>query len=106
VHGLAGRRSNRRLAEETAARAVAAVKKEYGDFGPTLAAEYLGKDLSLELSRETLRQLMIREGIWQAKPRRISEVHTWRPRRSCRGELLQWDTSIHGWRSEVRRRCI
>jgi hypothetical protein len=55
-------------------------EKGVRDFAPTLAAEYLGKDLSLELSRETLRQLMIREGIWQAKPRRISEVHTWRPR--------------------------
>jgi len=89
VHGLRGRRSNRRLTDETAAKAVEAVKKDYRDFGPTLAAEYLRKDLSLTLSRETLRQLLIREGAWTAKPRRISEVHVWRPRRSCRGELLQ-----------------
>jgi hypothetical protein len=24
----------------------------------------------------------------------------WRPRRSCRGELIQWDTSIHAWLEE------
>ena len=70
VHGLRGRRSNRGVAEETARKAVEAVRQEYRDFGPTLAAEYLDKDLQISLSRETLRQLMIREGIWKAKHRR------------------------------------
>lgn len=97
VHGLRGRRSNRGLREETASKAVQAVRQEYRDFGPTLAAEYLDKDLQISLSRETLRQLMIREGIWKAKTQKISEVHVWRPRRSCQGELVQWDTSVHAW---------
>jgi hypothetical protein len=97
VHGLRGRRSNRGLREETASKAVQAVRQEYRDFGPTLAAEYLDKDLQISLSRETLRQLMIREGLWKAKTRKISEIHVWRPRRSCRGELVQWDTSVHAW---------
>ena len=93
VHGLRGRRSNRRLEEETARRAVEAVRQQYPDFGPTLAAEYLHKNLGISLSRETLRRLLIREGIWKAKPRRLRKVHVWRPRRSCQGELAQWDTS-------------
>jgi transposase len=97
VHGLRNRRSNRRLKDETAAQALDAVKRDYRDFGPTLAAEYLSRDLGLEISRETLRQLLIRDGIWKAKPQKISEVHVWRPRRSCRGELVQWDTSTHAW---------
>src|ERR1019366_2784460 len=66
VHGLRGKRSNRGIAEETATKAVEAVRREYRDFGPTLAAEYLGKDLNISLSRETLRQLLIREGLWKA----------------------------------------
>jgi predicted DNA-binding protein (UPF0251 family) len=97
VHGLRNQPSNRRLKNETAAQALDAVKRDYRDFGPTLAAEYLRKDLAIELSRETLRQLLIREGLWKAKPQKIGEVHVWRPRRSCRGELVQWDTSIHAW---------
>jgi hypothetical protein len=97
VHGLRNRRSNRRVKDEKAAQALDAVKRDYSDFGPTLAAEYLRRDLGLELSRETLRQLLIREGLWKAKPQKIGEVHVWRPRRSCRGELVQWDTSIHAW---------
>jgi transposase len=100
VHGLRGGRSNRRLKDDTAARAVEAVKRDYRDFGPTLATEYLKKDLDVELSRETLRQLLIREGIWKARPRKVTEVHVWRPRRSCRGELIQWDTSTHAWLEE------
>ena len=38
VHGLRDRRSNRRMRDETAAKAVEAVKRAYSDFGPTLAA--------------------------------------------------------------------
>jgi len=100
VHGLRGGRSNRKLKEETAARAVDAVKRNYGDFGPTLAAEYLEKDLKISLSRETLRQLLIQAGIWKAQRRKINKVHVWRPRRSCLGELVQWDTSVHAWLEE------
>jgi transposase len=100
AHGLRGQRSNRRIAEETATRAVEAFKTRYGDFGPTLATEYLQKELGIELSRETLRQLLIKEGTWKAKPRRVRQVHVWRPRRSCRGELVQWDTSVHAWLEE------
>ena len=29
--------------------------------------------------------------------RRWRSAHGWRPRRSCRGELVQWDTSEHDW---------
>ena len=99
VYALRGRRSNRGIAEETATKAVEAVKRAYGDFGPTLAAEYLDKDLKISLSGETLRQLMIREGIWKAKTQKISEVLVWLARVSCQGELVQWDTvCMHGWK--------
>jgi hypothetical protein len=40
--------------------------------------------------------------------KRITEVHVWRPRRGCYGELVQWDTSEHDWlegRGE-RVRCL
>jgi hypothetical protein len=97
IHGLRNKCSNRRLSEEIAAQAIAAVKRDYSDFGPTLAAEYLKKDQAISVSRETLRQLLIREGLWEAKARKVRQVHVWRPRRSCRGELIQWDTSIHAW---------
>lgn len=97
VHGLRGRKSNQRLPGRTAARAVSLARKHYGDFGPTLACEYLKEQHGIVMSRETLRQLLTAAGLWEPKARRVSSVHVWRPRRSCRGEMLQWDTSIHAW---------
>ncbi len=97
VHGLRGHPSKRRIGPKMQARAVELYRKEYGDFGPTLAAEYLAQKHGVEVSKETLRKWLIEAGAWEAKPRRVKAVHVWRPRRSCRGELVQWDTSIHDW---------
>ena len=40
---------------------------------------------------------MIDADLWAARKRKVEHVHQWRPRRSCRGELVQWDTSVHNW---------
>jgi hypothetical protein len=73
------------------------VKREYGDFGPTLAAEYLAERHGIQVSKETLRQVLMAAGVWKRKRRRVEEVHVWRARRACWGELVQWDTSEHDW---------
>src|ERR671937_2239955 len=41
VHGLRGQRSARRIAEKIEQKAVTIIAREYADFGPTLASEYL-----------------------------------------------------------------
>jgi transposase len=97
VHALRGRPSNRKIAEKTEQRAIALVRRKYQDFGPTLASEYLAKDDGIVVSRETLRGWMMEAGIWRSRRQRIEEVHLWRRRRSCWGELLQWDMSDHDW---------
>ena len=97
VHRLRGRQSNRKIAERVREKAVALVKREYGDFGPTLAREYLAERHGIEVSRETLRQWMMGVQLWKPRRARIEQVHTWRPRRAQCGELVQWDTSEHDW---------
>jgi len=97
IHRLRGRASNRRLAAGLRRRVLKLVKAKYRDFGPTLACEYLSKQDGVELSKETLRQWMMAEGLRRGKHRQVKEVHRWRPRRSCWGELVQWDTSVHDW---------
>jgi transposase len=97
VHRLRGRASPRRLGERKRGKILKLVKAKYRDFGPTLAAEYLGEEDGIAISKEALRQLLREAGLWRAKRRRAEEVHVWRPRRSCRGELVQWDTSEHDW---------
>ena len=69
----------------------------YKGFGPTLASEYLADKHDIEVSKETLRQWMIRAKLWRAKEQKVKAVHVWRPRRSRFGELVQWDTSEHDW---------
>lgn len=97
VHGLRGRPSKRRLAESLRIKTLELVKSKYRDFGPTLACEYLAKKDAVKVSKETLRQWLIAAGLRRVKRRKVEEVHVWRPRRSCWGELVQWDTSEHDW---------
>lgn len=98
IHGLRGRESNRRLSTEMREKAVRVLSGElYRGFGPTLAGEYLAKKHKLAIGRETLRQLMKQAGLWRSRKQRIEAVHQWRARRSSRGEMVQWDTSVHDW---------
>lgn len=98
VHGLRQRPSNRRLSEETREKAVRILSRDvYRGFGPTLASEYLAKEHKISIGREALRQVMMQAGLWRGRKQKIQEIHEWRPRRSSRGELIQWDTSEHDW---------
>jgi transposase len=98
IHGLRGRESNRKLSIEVRERAVRVLSGElYRGFGPTLAREYLAKKHKLAIGRETLRQLMKQAGLWRSRKQKVEAVHEWRARRSSRGEMVQWDTSVHDW---------
>ncbi|MBV8816938.1 MAG: ISNCY family transposase [Acidobacteriaceae bacterium] len=98
VHGLRGKPSHRRIEEKIEREAVNILSRPvYEGFGPTLAAEYLGKKHGIEASKETVRQWMMRARLWRGKKAKVQQVHTWRPRRSRFGELMQWDTSDHNW---------
>jgi len=97
LHRLRGRESKRKIPEGVRAKVVRLVKREYSDFGPTLAAEYLAEKHATEVSKETLRKILMEAGVWKRKRRRVEEVHVWRARRPCCGELVQWDSSEHDW---------
>jgi hypothetical protein len=97
IHRLRGRRSNRKIPDAVRKKAVGLVKREYRDFGPTLASEYLAERHRMRVSRETLRGWMMGAQLWKPRRARIERVHTWRPRRAPCGELVQWDTSEHDW---------
>ncbi len=101
LHRLRGRESPRRIAAAVREKVLKLVKREYADFGPTLAAEYLRERHGRKASKETLRQWMIEAGVWKRRRRRVDEVHLWRARRAGVGESMQWDTSDHDW-LEVR----
>ena len=62
VHRGRGRRSNRRLPESLRTQTLKLVQAKYSDFGPNLACEYPAKEHEVEVSKETLRQGLIRGG--------------------------------------------
>ena len=92
-----GRPSNNRLSEETKRKALELLTSKYKGFRPTLAHEKLVELDGLKISDESVRQLMIVEGLWKAKKARKAVVHQMRERRACFGELVQIDGSPHDW---------
>jgi len=92
-----GRPSHRRLSAATADHAIALVRAHYRDFGPTLAAEYLAEHHDVVMSKETLRQLMIKAKLWRPQRGARAAVHAARERRARFGELIQIDGSQHAW---------
>ena len=92
-----GRASNNRLSVELTQTVVDLLHSRYADFGPTLAHEKLFEIHKLKLSRESVRQVMIAEGLWQPKKVKRPPVHQMRPRRACLGELIQIDGSPYAW---------
>jgi transposase len=98
IHGLRGKPSNQRIGKSVEEEAIQILSADlYKGFGPTLASEYLADKHDIEVSKETVRQWMIRAKLWRAKEQKVKAVHVWRPRRSRFGELVQWDTSEHDW---------
>jgi len=91
-----GRSSNNRLPEKTINQARQLLRSRYHDFGPTLATEKLAIE-GVSLSVETVRQLLIGEGLWKAKCVRRPVLHQLRERRARCGELVQIDGSPHDW---------
>ena len=99
-----GRKSNNRLAEDVKKRALNLLKTKYRGFGPTLAHEKLVEKDKLKLSDESVRKLMIEEGLWKPRKAKKGVVHQLRERRACFGELIQIDGSPHDW-FEGRAEC-
>lgn len=94
IHGGRDRVSNRRMPEALRLQALEAYQARYGDFGPTLAAEYLAEEEQIVVSRETLRRWLVGAHLWQPGRRRCRRQ---RPRRERFGELVQLDGSLHRW---------
>lgn len=70
-----GKPSNHRLDAETQQKAIDLIYEHYRDFDPTIAHEKLTEKHDLRISRESVRGIMIAEGIWKAKRAKQSSTH-------------------------------
>lgn len=105
AHGNRGKSSNRRIPDLTRKRISGIIEEKYTDFGPQLVKEQLEERHQIKRSREWLRQLMIKEGIWKVNKRKAKKAYQRRNRRSQEGELLQIDGSYHEWFEGRAEKC-
>jgi transposase len=95
VHGLRGKRSNRRSESSLREQVLARYAESFADYGPTLAAESLAEE-GIEVSVTTLRRWLSQAELWQRK--RVRKQHRRRrARKEFLGELVQMDGSHHNW---------
>jgi hypothetical protein len=104
LHLGRGKPSTRRWNEDEKARVIQLVRNEWQGFGPTFAAEKLATTHQIKISDETLRQVMIKEGLWQKKRKRSSHRMR-RERKRCFGLMVQLDGSPHDWFEGRAGRC-
>jgi len=100
VSGHREKPSNNRMNKVKREKILERIREDYPDFGPTLASEKLLERNGLKVSKETVRQLMIKEGLHQPKTRSKEKIHQMRERKHHRGELVQIDGSYHAWLEE------
>ena len=97
LSGRRGKPSNNRVDPQVIQHAIDLLYERYQDFGPTLAHEKLLEVHGLKLSDESVRRLMIEEGIWKPRKAKKPSAQQMRERRACFGELVQIDGSDHAW---------
>jgi len=100
-----GRPSNNRLDPVRVVAIEAALRTRDADFGATLAREKLAEIEGVWASKETVRQIQIRLGLWRPKRRRARTIFQVRERRPRFGELIQIDGSPHDWLEGRGPRC-
>ena len=96
IHKLRGKISHQRCEEKPREKILNLCRTKYEGFGPTLAQEKLEELDKLHVNRETLRQWMLAEGLWESQ-RKGRKHREWRERKACSGEMTQLDGSHHDW---------
>ena len=104
IHQARGRTSNNHLDTGVREYALELVRRNYRDFGPTLATEALQERHGITVGRETVRKWMVADGLWLSRKQRRT-FHQPRLRRESYGELVQIDGSEHRWFEDRAEPC-
>ena len=97
IHAGRGKPSNRKIPSKEREAIANIIKRRYHDFKPTFASEKLAQNHNIKRDPKTIRRIMIDEYLWTPKKKKQKEYHSWRQRKACYGEMLQFDGSYHHW---------
>lgn len=96
IHKSRGRVSPRRCSGEKIEFLLDLCRGEWIGFGPTFAAQKLLELYEIAMSKETIRKILVKEGLLVAKKATVKHRKR-RERRTMRGMLIQLDGSKHDW---------
>lgn len=96
IHKLRGKNSNRGYSEELKKQVIRIYRSSYSDYGPTLFSEQLVETHKISVDHETIRRWLRAKAITTSM-RKKRPHRKKRERRSCFGEMLQFDGSHHDW---------
>lgn len=97
IHQLRGKAVNGNRRRSDRHKVLELYRKNYWDFGPTLASEKLFERDGVKICDETLRLWLIKEGLWQGKKRKAPKERSRRERKEHFGQMVQMDGSHHDW---------
>jgi transposase len=96
IHKLRGKKSNRGYPEELKEKVIRIYRGSYSDYGPSLFTEQLVENHNISLDHETIRRWLRAKAITTSMRKKRPHRRK-RERRSCCGEMLQFDGSHHDW---------
>jgi len=96
IHRSRGEEPHRAIADKIRQKILSLCRGIYAGFNPTFTSEKLFERDKIRISRETLRQWFIVEGI-SYDTRKARPHRKWRERKAHCGEMVQMDGSHHDW---------
>ena len=71
MNKMRGKASHNQLKGDIVQQVLDLILERYRDFGPTLATEKLGEVHGIKISDESVRKIMIAEGIWKRRRKKV-----------------------------------
>lgn len=96
LHRSRGIKRARWLTPDVKNKTVQLYRTKYKGFNITHMTEYLNTEERIKISKESLRQILLKRG-FHIKSKRRSKHMQWREPRAREGQMMQFDTSDHDW---------
>ena len=96
LHKSRGVKRARWLTQDVQDKAAHLYNTKYKGFNVTHVTEYLNTEEKIKISKESLRQILLKRGL-HTKSKRHPKHMQWREPRAREGQMMQLDTSDHDW---------
>ena len=96
LHKSRGVKRARWLTQDVQDKAVRLYNTKYKGFNITHVTEYLNTEEKIKISKESLRQILLKRG-FHTRSKRHPKHLQWREPRVREGQMMQFDTSDHDW---------